>query len=241
MLRFLKNFRKRLLLKEKPGKSESPKSRYFLYALGEMALIVIGILIALQIDNWNTRRIEKETEKKIYENIRRQIIDDKNELIKVRDFNTYYATQYEIANQIVLSKDRNKTDTLAYISMTLSQYSDFYRSGNIYETLVNSGELKLLRNNEITGSLQRLEMTYSNLNKLEDIHWEIIINELSPELKGVINYATFEIIKPEKLFSVELQNIIMESIYLTKGKDAIYTKALDEINSIIALIDSELT
>jgi len=180
------------------------------------------------------------TEKKIYENIKRQIIDDKHEITKVRDFNNNYSAQYERANQIVLSKERNKIDTLAYLAMTLSQYSDFHRSGNIYETLVNSGELKLLRNNEVTGSLQRLEMTYSNLNKLEDIHWEIIINELSPEMKGVVNYATLQIVIPEKLFSVELQNVLVESIYLTKGKDVVYNKALDEINTILELIDEEL-
>ena len=240
MKRIFNKNRRRLLLKNKEGKSESPKGRYFLYALGEMVLIVIGILIALQINNWNTRRIEKVTEKKIYENIKRQIIDDKHEITKVRDFNNYYSAQYERANQIVLSKERNKIDTLAYLAMTLSQYSDFHRSGNIYETLVNSGELKLLRNNEVTGSLQRLEMTYSNLNKLEDIHWEIIINELSPEMKGVVNYATLQIVIPEKLFSVELQNVLVESIYLTKGKDVVYNKALDEINTILELIDEEL-
>ena len=83
-------------------------------------------------------------------------------------------------------------------------------------------------------------MTYSYLNKLEDIHWEVIMNELSPELKGVISYSNLEIVKPEKLYSVELQNIVIESIFLTKGKDSIYSKALKEMNSIIDLIDLEL-
>jgi len=51
MKRIFNKNRRRLLLKNKEGKSESPKGRYFLYALGEMVLIVIGILIALQINN----------------------------------------------------------------------------------------------------------------------------------------------------------------------------------------------
>lgn len=241
MKRIFNKNRRKLLLKKKEDKSESPKGRYLLYSIGEMVLIVIGILIALQINNWNTRRVEKEMEKKIYENIKRQITDDKNELVKVKDFNTFYSGQYEIANRIISSKDRSKIDTLAYLSMTLSQYSDFHRSSNIYETLVNSGELKLLRNYEITSSLQRLEMTYRNVNKLEDIHWEIIINELSPEIKGVVNYSNLQIVKPQKLYSVELQNIVVESIYLTKGKDSVYSKALNEISFIIDLIDKELS
>lgn len=240
MFKFFNKSRKAQFAENNSSNAASRVSRYLLYAIGEIILLVIGILIALQINNWNTQRVEKETEKKIYQNIKRQIVDDKNELTKVKDFNTYYSAQYEVANQILSSKNRSKIDTLAYLTMTLSQYSDFHRSGNIYETLVNSGELKLLRNNDVTSSLQRLEMTYSNLNKLEDIHWEIIINELSPEMKGVINYSTLQVVKPEKLFSVELQNIFIESIYLTKGKDSVYSKALDEIDTIIDLIDKEL-
>lgn len=216
-------------------------SKYLLYAVGEIVLLVAGILIAVEINNWNSGKIERKNESKSYENIKRQLIDDHNELAKVKELNHYYSAQYEHANQIILSGDNSKIDTLATYSMIFSQYSDFHRSGNIYETLVNSGEIRLLKNSEIISQLQRLEMTYTNVNKLEEIHWEIIINELSPELRGVINYATLEIVKPKKLFSVEIQNFIVESIYLTKGKDAIYTKALNEIETIIQLINEEHT
>ncbi|WP_163710146.1 DUF6090 family protein [Mangrovibacterium lignilyticum] len=211
-----------------------------LYAIGEIVLIVIGILVALQINNWNARRIQKDNEKKIYQNIKLQVEDDRDELNEVRNFNNYYSAQFEYANQIILGKDRSKIDTLAIITMSLSQYSDFHRGGKIYETLVNSGELKLLTNPSITSNLQRLEMTYNYINKLEDIHWEIIINELSPEMRGVINYATLELVAPDKLYSVEIQNFIIESIFLTKGKDNAYKKALAEIQTIVELIKKEL-
>ncbi|MEZ4962021.1 MAG: hypothetical protein R2830_19490 [Saprospiraceae bacterium] len=168
------------------------------------------------------------------------MMDDLDELSEVKDLNNNLSAQYEKANQIISTNDRNKMDSLAIIAMRLSQYSDFHRSGNIYETLVNSGELKLLKNTDITSSIQKLEMTYNHLNKLEDIHWEIIINELSPEMKGVINYSNLQVMKPEKLYSVEMQNIIIESIFLTKGKAAVYDQAIKEIEEIVGLIDEEL-
>lgn len=216
-------------------------TKYLIYAVGEIVLLVAGILIAVQINNWNSGKIERKNESKSYENIKRQLIDDQRELTKVKEINHYYTSQCEHASQIVLSDDRSKIDSLVPFIMILSQYSDFHRSGNIYETLVNSGEIRLLKNTEIISQLQRLEMTYTNVNKLEEIHWEIIINELSPELRGVINYANLKVVKPEKLFSVEIQNFIVESIYLTKGKDAIYNKALNEIETIIQLINEEHT
>jgi len=151
-----------------------------------------------------------------------------------------YLGQYEKANQYILTKNRNAIDTLAYFAMNLSQFSDFHRSANIYETLVNSGDIKLIKNDSIAGRLQKLEMTYNFINKLEDIHWELIITEISPVFRGVVNYSTFEIIKPDELYSVGLQNVFFECIHLARVKDAVYQKAMNEMQAIIDRIEAEL-
>jgi len=124
--------------------------------------------------------------------------------------------------------------------MALSQYSDFSSGGYIYVTLVNSGDIKLLKNMSISNKLQKLEMTYSNINKLEDIHWEIIMKELSPEVKGVINYVTLEVIRPDKLYTIALQNIFVECVFLTKAKDLIYNQCLNEMETLIELLNNEI-
>jgi len=215
-------------------------SKYLLYAIGEIVLVVIGILIALQINNWNNQKLLNKAEVKSYQSIKRQIIEDKAELTQVKGFNNYFKKSSELANKIIEVQDYSKADSLALMAMGLSLYTDFHSSGNIYETLVNSGDIKLLKNSEIPSKLQKLEMTYINVNNLENIHWEIIINELSPLLRGVINYNTKKPVKPKKLYKVEMQNYFIESIYLTIRKDSVYAKALREIDTIINLIDNEL-
>lgn len=233
MIKFFRNTRKQLF-------TENKFTKYLFYAIGEIILVVIGILIALQINNWNNQRLEKEDEKKSYRNIKRQIEDDRKELTDVKAFNNYFSATYKHANKIIKAQDFTKSDSLALIAMGLSQYSDFNSSGNIYETLVNSGNLKLLKNDEITSLIQQLENTYIFANKLENIHWEIIINELSPALRGVVNFDAFKAVKPERLYEVEMQNIFVESIYLTSAKDSVYSKAIREIDTIINLINTEL-
>ena len=57
MIKFFNKMRMKLL-------SESKFSRYLLYAIGEIILVVIGILIALQVNNWNQERHHKETQAK---------------------------------------------------------------------------------------------------------------------------------------------------------------------------------
>lgn len=215
-------------------------SKYLLYAIGEIILVVIGILIALQINNWNNQKLLNKAEVKSYQNIKRQIIEDKAELTQVKGYNNYFKKSSEIANKIIEAQDYSKVDSLALMAMGLSLYTDFHSSGHIYQTLVNSGDIKLLKNSEIPSKLQKLEMTYINVNNLEDIHWEIIINELSPLLRGVINFNTKKPVQPKKLYEVEMQNYFIETIYLTIRKDSVYTKALREIDTIIKMIDNEL-
>jgi hypothetical protein len=240
MISFFRKIRKDLFTEKTPSTVWGRFFKYLIYAFGEIILVVIGILIALQINNWNNDRMNRKQELKIYQTIKSQVIEDLNEISKVIDYNTHFTNQFEKGNQYILAKNRNAIDTLAYIAMNLSQFSDFHRSSNIYETLVNSGDIKLLKNDSITFNLQKLEMTYNMINRLEDIHWELIITEVSPVFRGVVNYTTFEIIKPDELYSVELQNLFFECINLMKIKDAVYQQALGEMNAIVGLIDEEL-
>lgn len=233
MIHLLKTIRREML-------SEKRFKRYLAYAVGEIVLVVLGILIALQINNWNDSRVARKQENRAYENVQQQILGDLKELQAARDFNNYFFGQYAYGSNIIREDDRQQIDTLAYIAIMLSQYSDFHRDGNIHSNLASSGELKLMKNYEITNGLQKLDNTYNHVNKLEDIHWEIIMNQLTPTLKGVINYATLEVIQPEKLYDVDMQNIFIESIYLTRGKDSIYSQATREIKGVLDLIEKEL-
>jgi hypothetical protein len=58
--------------------------------------------------------------------------------------------------------------------------------------------------------------------------------------RGVVNYSTFEIIKPDELYSVGLQNIFFECIHLGQVKDAVYQKAMNEMQAIVDMIETEL-
>ena len=55
-------------------------SQYFKYAIGEIVLVVIGILIALQINNWNEKRLQEEQLNLVYERILTDIDNDIKEL-----------------------------------------------------------------------------------------------------------------------------------------------------------------
>ena len=239
MIHFFRHIRMQLLTNNKI-------SKYLLYALGEIFLVVIGILIALQINNWNNSKLNRKEELKIYENIKQQIQEDRRELSEMKAFNRYQKEQLDRANILIMDNNRRAIDTLAFLVMMMSQYSDFNGNDNIHETLVNSGDLKIIKNDTIPVQIKKLENTYNYVNRLEELHWSIMMEELSPEMRGVMNYNSFEMFKPDrirepdKLYSPEIQNIIYEVRYLSMGKDSIYGRALRQIDRITGLIDNEL-
>ena len=62
MIKLFRTIRQNLL-------NEGKTSRYLKYAIGEIILVVIGILIALQINNWNIKRLNLEKETKYLKEI----------------------------------------------------------------------------------------------------------------------------------------------------------------------------
>ena len=214
--------------------------RYLLYAVGEILLVMIGISLAFQVSNWDDNRIKKNAEVRYYENIRDQIADDKELLQMLKDMNNGYIAEFNYGYEIIETDDRSKLDTLGLIIRNLTQNSDFDRQGNIYETMVNSGEIKLLRNQDIVNGIRKLEEKYIYANRMENIHADAIMFHVAPAINPLINFRTGKIQKPDLIFNIELQNSFSILIQLMQEKDKVYNEALNEIEVITGLIDEEL-
>lgn len=213
---------------------------YLVYALGEILLVMIGISLAFQLDNWNENRLEENTAISYYENIRDQIADDKTLIQEQIGFNNHYMAEFKYANAILNANDRSKMDTLGRIVRNLTQYSDFDKKGNIYETLVNSGEIKLLRNHAIVNSIRELEEKYTYINRMENIHYDAMMNHVIIATNPILKFSDASVQKPDQLYSYQFQNLVLSLIQIMTEKDKVYHEALYEINKITDKIDAEL-
>ena len=82
MLRIFRTLRQRLL-------TENKFSKFLLYAVGEILLVVIGILIALQVDNWNEERRENDQIRAQLANLLRDLNNDRAGLQQLRSFHAF--------------------------------------------------------------------------------------------------------------------------------------------------------
>ena len=233
MITFFRKLRHQLI-------NDGKISNYLKYAIGEIVLVVVGILIALQINNWNHDRQDKISELNFYSNFKEQLAEDIYEIKGNIIYNNNYMEQFEYAVQIIESNDRDRLDSLSQISISLTKYSDLGRQSNIYETLVNSGQIKLLNNTDIIEEIRKLEELYIYINKMEEIHREVILKEVATSLRDNFKLLTLEAIDADNIYSVNFQNLIISILGIMKEKDEIYHEALVEIQTIIKYIDEEI-
>jgi len=214
--------------------------RYLLYAIGEILLVMIGISLAFQLDNWNENRIKKNAENKYYESLRAQITEDSHIISGQIHFNNRYLAEFKYINEVVENNDRSKMDTLGLLVRNLTQYSDFDRQGNIYETMVNSGQINLLQNDKIVNGIRELEEMYIYINRMESIHYDAMMNYTGPVVASVLKYSTLEIKKPDDVFTYEFQNLVISLIQIMEEKDRTYNQSRNKIEHILKLINEEL-
>jgi hypothetical protein len=215
-------------------------TNYLWYAIGEILLVMIGILLALQVNNWNENKIKRSAELTYYSNIKNRLLDDKKLIQSQINFNNRYGTQFKYANEIIEINDRTKTDTLGKIAINLTNYSDFDGRDNIYESMVNSGEIKLLKNNEIIEGIRDLEEDYLYINRIEKIHYDAMITYAIPNIYPNIKFSTGEVKKPDLVYRFEFQNLILSLLKIMKEKDQKYNSTIEHIDMLLELINNEL-
>ena len=187
--------------------------KYMRYAIGEVVLVVIGILIALQINNWNEERKDKE---KIDIYIQGLLTDLKMDSIQLNSFIGWVETENKILNnQMELIKSPDTVFNLDSIMALLPNInlmnpavSDF--SDATFNTLVSTGDIGLLPNYQVE-NLMKLNRDQNNYIKIFDTNHAKIYAELISFLK---DYGFLFETEKNSLFYKSMTNSFNESGFL---------------------------
>ncbi len=141
MVRFFRKIRKKLL-------TESKFSKYFVYAIGEIILVMIGILLALQVNNWNELRKNKQTEIQLYQ----KIIADLNSERTVIENKIYSLKENQNLNFQLYDESKGKTE---YDPTTNYKILYTYSPGKLFFHENHSKSLPLITDNETHNKLKK--------------------------------------------------------------------------------------
>ncbi|MBO3116117.1 hypothetical protein J4050_05125 [Winogradskyella sp. DF17] len=144
MIKFFRKIRYNLM---ETGKT----TKYFKYAVGEIVLVMIGILLALQVNNGNQNRIENNEEKEVIAKLHTDFKENKGALKKymIRNRQEMDALNLLI-NLAGASKDqlsKHNLDSLLYESLSAN---DIAFADNTLKNVMQSGKLNLIKDDSIT-------------------------------------------------------------------------------------------
>ena len=181
MINFFRKTRKKLA-------DENRFIKYWRYALGEIFLVVIGILIALQVNNWNENRIEHNRIKKYAKSLVKDLEQD-IDMLKVSLFqaeDTYFRID-SLRNYVLQTEKENLSSTLIYTIAHDIIYRTYSWNRSTFDELKSSGSLRLIANDSLKNKLVAYEAFTQHLD--EDFEFDKINAEkVDACLVEIINF-----------------------------------------------------
>jgi hypothetical protein len=208
--------------------------------MGEILLVAIGILIAVQVDNWDKDQDNRKFERQYYQSMKTELLADKKELAAQINYGNSYKEKFNNAIEIINNNDKKQINKLGSIVTELKNFSDFRRISSIYQTLINSGEIKHIKNHKIIAALQDLESEYLFIERLEDVHRQVAINNISSWIIDAIQWHPFKVQKPEVLYHYSVNNTFVLIVGVIDEKAMTYQNSINIIDQILKMLEKEL-
>ena len=181
MLRFFSKLRYQLA-------AENRIARYLRYAIGEILLVVFGILIALQVNNWNEQRKDRIQERKFLVRLQAEINTDiENISNSIRaNKNRMQRAEFLLAS---INQPQLAEDSATYFIRSI-EYAGYTNnpvvSDNTFEEIKSSGKLSLIRNEKLRSAIQEYYSWTSERGQYNFILQDNQLNYLH-ERRGILS------------------------------------------------------
>ena len=219
MIKFFRKIRYDLMEKNKTGK-------YLKYAIGEILLVMVGILLALQVNNWNEQRKINAQEQEILEGLDSEFTINFNRLEKVLQL---HENSIENANEIMTYFNTNissipnaKFDSLQFHTQNVWTFNP--RKG-LLNSVITSGQINLISNIELKNLLAS---------------FEDMVNDTSEEVQEISFLGQRFYTITSEYIDIGKQNALGYSTYVNEGFQSDYNRFFKDIR-IYNIINNETT
>jgi len=237
--------------------SENQYTKYILYATGEIILIIIGILIALQLNNYNSNLNKNQSELKALENLK---VDFEYNQVAIKKDIERVELSRKSCLQILQYTGRNYVDSFkidSILQYTPNSPTYFPKNGFLLD-LMNSGNLSLIKNNILRKDLSLWLPTLEYLKNQERIcdKYDHNLIQFITKHGSWLNsdsYSSYEFIKQLKLprsgFDVsnnqllkfvEFENLIENQLILRMLLLESQKKCLKNNEEILEILKTEI-
>ena len=233
--------------------------KYFKYAIGEIILVMIGILLALQVNNWNEQRNQNKEEQLALVNLKQDFEYNFNTLDSIAN-----RTKNSIALQTtILNHTGNKARPTLEKEFdkalnALPALSEYFPKNGYLNDLLSSGKLGIVKNSDLRNRLSLWNSVFNNIKDREknvdkqiDKFYAILQNKGSwlnldeivggPVLeKNPLPKSGFDIDNRNLLDLIEFENITENIIYQNRSVLIRQKLGLRLITEILELLEQEI-
>jgi len=200
MISYFRKLRKQLV-------SENRLSKYLLYAAGEIILVVVGILLALQINNWNEQSRIRAFEKAILNEIGASLLQDKQKLLE----NEKEINEAVRAIDMLLDTGEKDRETIARLLGKVVRFNRFLPRTSAFEVL-KSKDLTVISDVNLRQDIVEYydEIAMTVIEGLADVELEFT-QEWYPVLRREFIEFKFEqyaMPKKPQAFITDLSNVV---------------------------------
>lgn len=174
MIRLFRNIRQKLV-------SENKVIAYLRYAIGEILLVVIGILIALQVNNWNENRKLQNDKHKLLQALKKEFLENKanlEEQVKGLTKSDIYFSK--VLNFSAGAKPDLSIDSLRFYTSKIIYYFKLSLLSSVQEEAVSSGKFELLGEHlkPLLSKFKDYTNSFNSINEHSDYFFTSDENEL---------------------------------------------------------------
>lgn len=187
MIKFFRKIRQKLV-------EQNRASKYLLYALGEIILVVIGILIALQINNWNENRKDNLQEAVFIKQLKEDLTQTNNELDEIKAF---FLKRALAAQTVIHSywQDKPLQDSLLYNFGEVLQNLKYNPILGTAKSLINSGNIELIKSEKLKTAIinynETVDALLKDITRYEETYYRTAIHAINNEFDIQSLYMTY--------------------------------------------------
>ena len=243
MIKFFRSIRKSLLMENKTGK-------YFKYAVGEIILVVIGILIALSINNWNENRKNSIKEIQFLKSFKVDLLANKVELNRVIE----KTENTSKSSDSILRYKRGELESLSLYSfmgcmMDATGFTVYITQEGTIKDILGSGNLGIIKNDSIRlaiGSWQANLKTIREYEKIDKNETDIYFNYITQHIDL---YKAHDPAGPLPLNDEIIAELFNDRVFLNHISsrfespfvlNELYKKEVPKLDRLLIIIDNEL-
>ena len=182
MIKFFRKIRQKML-------TQSKFSNYFFYAFGEIILVVIGILIALQINNWNENRKNILTEsvylKELQEDFEINLEKSNNSIAGIEEA---LPRLIGLLEQSALENPTISIDSLNKDCAFISSMRAYFSTDRTYNNLIGSGDFKLITSADLKSAIADYYKALDILKLVQSTHEMDLVNAFQPYIIEFLDY-----------------------------------------------------